>query len=255
MLIQTHSGQFHADDVGAVSLLTSYYNQKNTKVHLVRSRNISILTGANILVDVGGVYDPATHRYDHHQTSCHETFSDDSTIPLSSIGMIWKHFGEELLEMFIKSNDTYNKYPNWETHIKNLWIEVYFKSIREMDGHDNGVLPVEGGDRNYQCYMTIGSIISALNSSDTHNDTAQMKAFQKAVGVFFVRSLETFTDAGGGEWLAGEEVDLLAAGTRDSLRAASFSVAQTMCEDPNLKLRKAIKAGQLEIFKTQRPIL
>ncbi len=73
------------------------------------------------------------------------------------------------------------------------------------------------------------------------------------MGVVEVRALEAFTDEGGRVWLAGEEVDLLAPDTDPVLRAASFSVAMTMCQDPNLKLCKAIKAGQLEITKKVRP--
>ncbi len=34
---------------------------------IVRTRDPAVLATCNIVVDVGGVYDPATHRYDHHQ--------------------------------------------------------------------------------------------------------------------------------------------------------------------------------------------
>ena len=34
---------------------------------IVRSREQAVLDECDIVVDVGGVYDPATHRYDHHQ--------------------------------------------------------------------------------------------------------------------------------------------------------------------------------------------
>ena len=33
----------------------------------VRTREASVLSECDIVVDVGGVYDPALHRYDHHQ--------------------------------------------------------------------------------------------------------------------------------------------------------------------------------------------
>ena len=34
---------------------------------LVRTRDPSKLAECNVVVDVGGVYDPAQHKYDHHQ--------------------------------------------------------------------------------------------------------------------------------------------------------------------------------------------
>ena len=36
---------------------------------IVRSRDPETLKPCDIVVDVGGVYDPSTHRYDHHQRS------------------------------------------------------------------------------------------------------------------------------------------------------------------------------------------
>ena len=35
--------------------------------NIVRTRNEEELKLFDIVVDVGGVYDPNTHRYDHHQ--------------------------------------------------------------------------------------------------------------------------------------------------------------------------------------------
>ena len=38
----------------------------------VRSRDPKELAPCHIVVDVGGEYDPAAHRYDHHQAPKHE---------------------------------------------------------------------------------------------------------------------------------------------------------------------------------------
>ena len=38
-----------------------------SEASIVRSRNDNTLKSCDIVVDVGGVYDPNTHRYDHHQ--------------------------------------------------------------------------------------------------------------------------------------------------------------------------------------------
>lgn len=54
-----------SDEALAVSLLKKTKEFKGA--HLVRTRDATKLAECDIVVDVGGVYDPATHRYDHHQ--------------------------------------------------------------------------------------------------------------------------------------------------------------------------------------------
>lgn len=38
-----------------------------TDASVTRTRDYALLEAMDVVVDVGGVYDPATHRYDHHQ--------------------------------------------------------------------------------------------------------------------------------------------------------------------------------------------
>jgi len=183
--IQTHDGKFHADEVGAVALLSSYFNNKDIKIHILRSRNIDSFETSDILVDVGGIYNPETHRYDHHQEDCNETFIDTSQTPLSSVGMIWKHFGKEILEMFINSLDYLSVPQNWsEEDIDNLHTEIYFKVIREIDAHDNGIISVEGGKRNFWENLHLSQVISSMNSTNTSNDIEQITNFLKGMELF-----------------------------------------------------------------------
>jgi len=49
------------------------------------------------VVDVGGIYDPATNRFDHHQRTFTDTFSEDYDVRLSSAGLVYKHYGRELI--------------------------------------------------------------------------------------------------------------------------------------------------------------
>lgn len=56
---------------------------------IIRSRDEKQLSKCDVLVDVGGVYDPKTHRYDHHQKTFTETLSPFTT-KLSSAGLIFK---------------------------------------------------------------------------------------------------------------------------------------------------------------------
>ncbi|WP_334169494.1 MYG1 family protein, partial [Timonella senegalensis] len=65
MIIATHNGKFHADDVFGVALLKQLYPD----AQVVRSRDPKVLDQADIVLDVGGVYDVEARRFDHHQVS------------------------------------------------------------------------------------------------------------------------------------------------------------------------------------------
>lgn len=60
-----------SDEALAVSLLKK--TKEFTGAQLIRTRDANKLAECDIVVDVGGVYDPATHRYDHHQVSVSTT--------------------------------------------------------------------------------------------------------------------------------------------------------------------------------------
>ena len=87
--VGTHSGTFHADDVLAFALIRKFVDPDAT---VVRTRCREQLERADIVVDVGGVYDSSILRFDHHQ----ETY----TGPLSSAGMVlrWLMESEQISE-------------------------------------------------------------------------------------------------------------------------------------------------------------
>lgn len=86
----THSGSFHADDVLAAAAL----RLATPSVTILRTRDQSQLDAADIIFDVGRVFDPAACRFDHHQPEYNETREDG--IPYSSFGLIWRELGAEL---------------------------------------------------------------------------------------------------------------------------------------------------------------
>ena len=83
MLVATHSGPFHADDVMAWALIRTFYD---ANAELVRTRDADKIDAADIVVDVGGIFDPSILRFDHHQG----TYAGDR----SSAGMVldWLEF-------------------------------------------------------------------------------------------------------------------------------------------------------------------
>lgn len=88
----THNGPFHADDVFAAALLTRF--SRGVLVQITRTRDEDVIRQADVVIDVGGVYDPATLRFDHHQfRSVGERKRSRfmPAVPLSSAGMVLEH--------------------------------------------------------------------------------------------------------------------------------------------------------------------
>lgn len=80
-----HDGTFHADEVTACALLIMYGKVDRDKV--VRTRDLHVLSKCDYVCDVGGVFDPALKRFDHHQS--------DYSGPLSSAGMILNYLADQ----------------------------------------------------------------------------------------------------------------------------------------------------------------
>ncbi|AXA93924.1 MYG1 family protein [Massilia sp. YMA4] len=87
MLIVTHNGKFHADDAWAVAVLHILYPQ----AEIVRTRDQAIIDRADFVVDVGGVWEPASGRFDHHQKGF--SGARQSGVPYASAGLVWREFG------------------------------------------------------------------------------------------------------------------------------------------------------------------
>ncbi|PIQ68086.1 MAG: metal-dependent hydrolase [Candidatus Taylorbacteria bacterium CG11_big_fil_rev_8_21_14_0_20_46_11] len=88
--IVTHDGKFHADDVFSVALLKRIYGDAT----ISRTRKAEDIGRADVVVDVGGVYDEALGRFDHHQKGGAAT--RENGIPYASFGLVWRAYGEKL---------------------------------------------------------------------------------------------------------------------------------------------------------------
>ncbi len=88
--IATHDGNFHADDVFSVAALKSIFPD----IKVIRTRDLELIAKADIVVDVGGEYDPETDRFDHHQRG--GAGERENGIPYSSFGLIWQKYGVEI---------------------------------------------------------------------------------------------------------------------------------------------------------------
>jgi len=190
MSIVTHSGYFHCDEVCAYAILHYLY----PKLKLYRTRNEKSIEKATYVIDVGGVYDVENGRFDHHQKDFKETFYEDGFIPMSSSGLVWKHFGIQFLK----------KYKNIsKAQIENVYHSFYNKFILEIDAHDNGVRQCKhDSSHKYHKHTVLGSLISDMNGIDAINADEQMSNFKEAASFMLhgmqikinsiVRKLESF---------------------------------------------------------------
>ena len=93
MVIVTHSGKFHADDAWAVAVLKLLFPQ----AEVVRTRDPAGIEAADFAIDVGGIWDPASGRFDHHQKGF--AGARPSGVPYASAGLVWKEFGARCVSL------------------------------------------------------------------------------------------------------------------------------------------------------------
>ena len=180
-VIGTHDGYFHLDEVLAVYMLRTLVPWAK----IVRSRDPARLAGLQVLVDVGGEYDHARHRYDHHQISFQETMHSLSggRLPwltrLSSAGLVYFHYGYMFLAAAIPA--LRGAPPADRTYV---YEEVYRRFVEGVDAGDNGVPQyAEDAKPAYQQPPSLASRVSALNQEWTrpYDHCQALVRFQQAM--------------------------------------------------------------------------
>lgn len=115
----THNSRYHPDDIFACAVIQLYLDKKGIDYQVIRTRDEEVIKTGDYVFDVGGVYDPATNRFDHHQKEGAGMRSN--TIPYASFGLTWKHFGMELCQ----SQEDFD--------------EIDLKIVSGIDAVDNGI--------------------------------------------------------------------------------------------------------------------
>lgn len=123
--VYTHSGDFHVDELVAISLLEAFaFNGQPAQI--IRTRHPEVLSKARdnpevFLVDVGRSFDPGKLNFDHHQNEMTRQWPDGT--PFSSCGLVWAWLREQ-------------------GKLKHLDAKVIERMerdlIRPIDAHDNG---------------------------------------------------------------------------------------------------------------------
>jgi len=116
--ISTHDGFFHADEVFALAVVFLWAKKEGKRVKIIRSRKKEVFEKAQMIVDIGGVYDLSTNHFDHHQQG--GAGKRENGIPYAAFGLMWKHFGEKIT-------------------IKEAAARIEKKLVMPIDAIDNGV--------------------------------------------------------------------------------------------------------------------
>ncbi len=159
----THDGSFHADEVTACALLLLFDQIDRDKI--IRTRDNAKLSQCDFVCDVGGIYDPAHRRFDHHQS---EYIGD-----FSSAGMVWQYLKD--------------------TNIVDAHIYDFFNRslIWGVDAHDNGKLHLEAGSCSFSQVIT-NFVPPMYDAPESVQNSAFQQALDFALG-HLTRLLERFS--------------------------------------------------------------
>ena len=141
---------------------------------IVRTRNMDILNECDVVVDVGGEYNPETMRYDHHQKTFGTMFPEFKT-KLSSAGLVYMHHGKSIIQQLASK-------PLDDKILSVVYKKMYQGFIEHIDGIDNGV-ELSTGELNYQITTNLSSRVAYLNPNwnESNSDEITNERFKKAM--------------------------------------------------------------------------
>ncbi|TNY21272.1 putative GAMM1 protein [Rhodotorula diobovata] len=173
-VLTVHSGSFHADEALSVALLRQL--PRFADAELRRSRDPAVWDQSTVVIDVGAEYDPARNRFDHHQRGFSEVFGHGFTTKLSSAGLIYKHFGQEVLSTVLGE-------PIDSPVVQQLWLKMYADFVEAFDGIDNGVAQyITTEPPRYRSRTDISARVGALNPrwNEPSTDEVLLERFERA---------------------------------------------------------------------------
>ena len=161
MLIATHDGSFHADEVFAIAAL----GLLGDPIEIVRTRDRDTLARAELRVDVGFRDDPSSGDFDHHQRDF--AAARDNGVRYAAFGLVWRAFGERLC--------------HGDRDVADAVDETL---VQPVDANDTGqqlTRPVIDGVRP----MTVNGIIGGFNArwDETLSPDQERERFDAAVAL------------------------------------------------------------------------
>ncbi|KAJ9677434.1 hypothetical protein PVL29_022429 [Vitis rotundifolia] len=177
--VGTHNGGFHCDE--ALGCFMIRLTDKFRDAQIIRTRHQQVLDGLDAVLDVGGVYDPSRDRYDHHQKGFGEVFGHGLSTKLSSAGLVYKHFGMEIIARELQLDQGHPDVPR-------LFLAVYKSFMEAVDAVDNGINQYDTEDQppRYVNNTHLSSRVGKLNLDWMDPDQSAEKeneAFERAMNL------------------------------------------------------------------------
>ena len=151
LIIGTHNGIFHADEVVACAILCLLHSDMS--ILILRTRDKKILAQCDICVDIGG------GKFDHHMPDFSK--SRENGVKYASTGLVWKEFGKQLIQLLLEKY-----FPKYKCNTDNVFSEFDRSVIALVDCEDNGK-PAEK-----HCFSFISSFLPLWfdNRTDDFNN-------------------------------------------------------------------------------------
>lgn len=172
-----------------------------------------MLDSLDAVLDVGGVYDPSCDRFDHHQKGFDEVFGDGFGTKLSSAGLVYKHYGKEIIAKVLQLDQ-----GNPDLH--RLFLAVYKNFVEAIDAADNGINQYNTDlSPKYVINTYLSSRVGRMNLGWTDPDQSaeqENDAFLKAMmlaGKEFSESLHFYAQS----WLPARSIVLECLATRQDI--------------------------------------
>ncbi|MDQ6749418.1 MAG: MYG1 family protein [Actinomycetota bacterium] len=140
MLIATHDGSFHADEVFAIAAL----GLLGDPVEVVRTRGRDAVAQADLRVDVGFRDDASTGDFDHHQRDFDGARVNG--VRYASFGLVWRKFGARVCD--------------GDQDVADAVDETLVQAVDANDTGQQLTQPLIDGVRP----MTVNAIIGAFNA-------------------------------------------------------------------------------------------
>jgi uncharacterized UPF0160 family protein len=148
---------FKTTDIFGLAALNVFLN--NYTIH--RTNYPDLFEGDTYLIGVGGYYNPDKNRFDYKQENFNKYHSNG--IKYSSFGLIWKKFGSDICDRFIK-NDEFQTVAEREDFTHKIADYVNSKFVIAIDADANNIKAYE--EKYHIGIITVSEIISILNYNE-----------------------------------------------------------------------------------------
>ena len=172
----THSGRFHADDVFATATLMLLLEKQGKEFELIRSRKPEDIESGDIVYDNGREYDIERKRFDHHQEG--GAGERENKVPYAAFGLIWKHYGKDLITESIKENSTGQSSED----LNKIWELIDESLVQPIDASDTGYEDFKSTKENLRTYV-MDSAVKSFNPTDEEGYEKSQELFLEFVEI------------------------------------------------------------------------